>query len=99
MARLDPGWNREDIDFDRNGRLVIKNPALAREVLVVLEKNGRVEATTIKPARGPQPLPDMCNCNMKTLSPKAPVGLRRDVLPKSKVPVPGGGRRPGKSIR
>ncbi len=39
MARLDQGWNREDIDFDASGRLVIKNPALARELREQLKRN------------------------------------------------------------
>ena len=44
MARLDLGWNREDIDFDKDGRLVIKNPELAREIRNVLMRGaGKLE--------------------------------------------------------
>lgn len=41
-ATRDPGWNRDDIDFDGSGRLVIKNPELVREIQAVMREQKEI---------------------------------------------------------
>jgi hypothetical protein len=74
MARLDQGWNREDIEFDREGRLVIKNPELIREIQTLLEKTGKIEIVT-PPHIGPPPPPNMCGCTYTIKHPDDPSEL------------------------
>lgn len=50
MARLDLGWNRDDIDFDKSGRLVFKNPALAEEIRKALVKSGNTLELYMEPS-------------------------------------------------
>lgn len=33
-------WNAEDLDFDRHGRLVLKNPVLARRIVEAISRDG-----------------------------------------------------------
>ena len=75
-ATRDQGWSREDIDFDDKGRLVIKNPALVKEIQEVLMRAGKLEITTapLGPPRPPPP-PNMCGCNYTVSNPKDLAGL------------------------
>lgn len=71
-ATRDPGWNRDDIDFDPDGRLVIKNQALVEEIRKKMECEGGIQvAFPPAPVGPPTPPTNMCGCNWKVEGPSA----------------------------
>lgn len=74
-ARKD--WDRNTIDFDDRGQLVIKNAALAEEIRVMRREKQRLILVT--PPK-PQPQPNLCGC-MYTVTDAKPPRRRRPNLP------------------
>lgn len=57
-------WHTQDLDFDRNGRVVIKNPALARAIAKSIGSGGGLvfhfphpDVHAVKPGDVPPPTP------------------------------------------